>query len=156
MDKYEGDLLLAVFGSPEPDEEQWHKAVAAGLEIQKAQKMLSQAWQVRGLPACEMGVGIHTGGVIHGFVGSEERMEFTVIGQAVNQASRVTDSARGGEVVISQAVYEHIYRSVQVQPKLIPGKHAETESEMNGFVVERLNEMPGATTGFAPNENVTM
>lgn len=140
VDKYEGDLLLAVFGSPEPDDQQWQKAIAAALEIHRAQAMLSKAWQVRGLPGCEMGIGIHTGAVIYGFVGSAERMEFTVIGEAVNRASRVTESAAGGEVVISQAVYEHVYRRVNVSPTSILGKHADTEGEMQGYVVHSISD----------------
>ncbi|HEY7675678.1 MAG TPA: adenylate/guanylate cyclase domain-containing protein, partial [Candidatus Methylomirabilis sp.] len=105
VDKYMGDSVLAVFGSPEPDDRQWEKAVGAALEMQRAMQKLGDVLRMRGLPICEIGIGVHTGGVVHGFIGSPERMEYTVIGDAVNRASRYCGGAGPGEIVISKAVY---------------------------------------------------
>ncbi len=138
VDKYVGDSLLAVFGSPEPDDHQWEKAVRAALEMQQGIQKLGEVWRMRGLPVCDIGIGIHTGEVVHGFIGSPERMEYTVIGDTVNRASRYCDGAGRGEVLISKAVYERVYRLVEVQPKAIQTKHPEVEPDLEGYVVKRL------------------
>ncbi len=87
VDKYIGDSVLAVFGSPERDPQQCEHAVRAALEMQAALAQLGQALRFRGREPFEIGIGIHTGEVIHGMVGAQDRMEYTVIGNAVNAAS---------------------------------------------------------------------
>jgi adenylate cyclase len=140
VDKYVGDSVLAVFGSPEQDPRQWEKAVQAALEMQQAMQMLGQGRKVRRLPVCEVGIGIHTGEVIHGFIGSAERIEFTVIGDTVNRAARYCDGAGPGEVFISKVFYERVYRLVDVQPKTVKTKHPETEGDLEGYIVGKLKE----------------
>lgn len=135
VDKYVGDAVLAVFGSPEPDEHQWEKAVQAGLAMQAAMQAMRERVRSLGLPPFEVGIGIHTGSVVHGFIGAEERMEYTVIGDAVNRASRYCDGAAGGEVLISKAVYEHVFHRVEVVPRSIRTKHRELEGDLEGYAV---------------------
>jgi len=67
IDKFIGDAILAVFGSPQPDNDQHFKAVYAGLEMQRAVRELNAARAARGLVTCELGIGIHSGEVLHGF-----------------------------------------------------------------------------------------
>lgn len=138
VDKYIGDSVLAVFGSPEKDDEQCEKAVKAALEMQRAVRKLGEGRKVRRLPVFDVGISVHTGAVIHGFIGSAERLEYTVIGDTVNRASRYCDGAAAGEVIISQTVYEHVYHLVNVQPKVIKTKHPETEPDLKAFVVKDL------------------
>lgn len=138
VDKYVGDSVLAVFGSPEPDDRQWEKALRAAMEMQQAVGMLGEGRRVRRLPVFEVGISIHSGEAIHGFIGSHQRMEYTVIGDTVNRASRLCDGAGPGEVVISQSVYEHVYRIAEVVPKVIRTKHCDTEPDLNAYVVTRL------------------
>lgn len=133
VDKYVGDAILAVFGSPEPDEQQWAHAVQAALEMQQAIDRLGQARAVQGLPFCRVGIGIHTGAVLHGFIGSEERMEYTVIGDAVNRASRYCDGAGPGEIIISEAVFERLAAHIEAEPCQIRTKHMETEGLLNAY-----------------------
>jgi adenylate cyclase len=146
VDKYIGDSVLAVFGSPEKDDRQCEKAVRAALEMQHAVHKLQEGRRVRRLPIFDVGISIHTGEVIHGFIGSAERMEYTVIGDTVNQASRYCDGAGAGEVVISKTVYEHVYHLVNVQPKVIRTKHPESEPDLEAFVVKGLKKgTPGCS-----------
>ncbi len=125
VDKFIGDAVLAIFGSPEPDPQQYEKAVRAALEMQAAGEALSAARRQRGQPACRIGIGIHCGEVVHGFVGSQERMEFTVVGDAVNRASRYCDAAQGGEVLISPDVFRHVHRVFSTTEKDLVVKHDE-------------------------------
>jgi len=91
VDKFIGDAILAVWGGihsegPQKDAEQ---AALAAMEMQDALAKLNEGWSTRGLPQLEMGVGINSGDVIFGNIGSEEKMEPTVIGDVVNIASRL-------------------------------------------------------------------
>lgn len=123
VDKFMGDAILAVFGSPLSDSRHHEKAVRAALEMQSAMAKLNAARQKRRAVCCEIGIGIHSGEVMHGFIGSENRMEFTVIGEAVNQASRFCDGASGGEVLISHELYEHVWNVIDAEARTIDGKH---------------------------------
>lgn len=140
VDKYIGDAVLAVFGSPQQDEHQWEKALHAAQAMQDAMHKLGEGWGVRRLPIFEVGIGLHTGEVIHGFVGSAERTEYTVIGDTVNRTARYCDGAGPGEIVISQEVYERIYRSVDVEARTIETKHPETEPPLTGYLVKGLRD----------------
>jgi len=133
VDKYIGDAVLAVFGSPDPDELQWEHAVRAALEMQAAIKHLaSSRW--KGRPAFQIGIGIHTGPVIHGFIGTPERMDYTIIGSTVNTASRYCDAAAPEEILISPAAYAQLHQYVDVEhpPREIETKH---EGQLKAYLV---------------------
>ena len=123
IDKFIGDAILAVFGSPEADIAHAEKSLRAALEMQAEVRRVSSSRSAAGLPICEMGIGVHTGEVIHGFIGSAERMEFTVIGGAVNLASRFCAAACAGEVVISPEMLERVWKIAVVEAIQIPTKH---------------------------------
>jgi adenylate cyclase len=138
IDKYVGDSVLAVFGSPEHDPRQWEKAVLAGVKMQEAMRMLGEGRKIRRLPPFKVGIGIHTGKVIHGFIGSSERIEFTVIGDTVNRAARYCQGAGPEQIVISKKVYERVYDLVKVDPVTIVTKHPDKEPNMEGYLVKSL------------------
>jgi len=138
VDKYVGDSVLAVFGSPENDPHQWEKAVQAAIRMQGAIRMLGEGRNIRRLPLFKVGIGIHTGKVIHGFIGSSERIEFTVIGDTVNRAARYCDGAGPEEIVISKKVYERVYHIVEVDPVTIVTKHPDREPDLEAYLVKRL------------------
>ncbi len=136
VDKFVGDSILAVFGSPEPDEQQWVNAVRAALDMQRAILAQRGNWQERHLPLYQVGIGIHTGAVLHGFIGATERMEYTVIGDTVNRATRYCDGAGPDEIIISPEVYERISELVEVIPKTVQTKHPEVEPDLPAYVVK--------------------
>ncbi len=82
VDKFIGDAILAVFGSPDPDPEHHRQALHAALAMQEAVQKLNGERKARNQPTCEIGIGVHSGDVLHGFVGTQERLEFTVVGDA--------------------------------------------------------------------------
>ncbi len=133
VDKYVGDAILAVFGSPDPDEQQGEHAVQAALEMQGAIKALETGrWQNR-MPF-RIGIALHAGPAIHGFIGAPERMEYTIIGNTVNIASRYCDAASPGEILVSPAVYSRLHYCLDVAhpPLEVETKH---EGLMKAYVV---------------------
>jgi adenylate cyclase len=137
VDKFVGDAILAVFGSPEADPQHCRNAVLAGMDMQAAAREVSQRRKAKGDVSCEIGIGIHTGEVLHGFIGSPERMEFTIIGDAVNRASRYCDGAKGGEVLISPEIHQRAWNTVEAQQVSIPTKH---EGDLVAYRVDRIRD----------------
>lgn len=135
VDKFMGDAILAVFGSPVSDTKQQENAVRAALEMQHAVAKVNATRKAGGLPCCEVGIGIHSGMVVHGFIGSETRMEFTVIGEGVNLATRYCAGAGAGEILISPHVYEHVWKLVESESRTIQTKHGES---LEGHLVRAL------------------
>jgi len=135
VDKYIGDAILAVFGSPDPDKDQWEHAVRAAMDMQASMAHLASGrW--KGRAPFEVGIGIHTGPAIHGFIGAPERMEYTVIGGTINSASRYCAGAGPGEVLISPETYArlHQYVDVELPPREIETKH---EGRIKAYCVRK-------------------
>jgi adenylate cyclase len=110
VDKYIGDAIMAVWGAPNPSENSDEDAVRACVEMRKGLNLLNQTRIARGEEAIMIGMGLHTGRAISGTIGSENRMEFTVIGDAVNMASRIESSTKafGADLLISDVIYDKI------------------------------------------------
>ncbi len=136
IDKFIGDEILAVFGSPEPDAAQHEKAVQAAWEMQAAMQTLNAERGARGQVKCHIGIGIHCGEVLHGFIGATERIEFTVIGDAVNRASRYCDGAGPDEVLISPEVYQRVWEIVKEERTTIETKH---EGNFPAYHIKEIN-----------------
>ncbi|HEX4379991.1 MAG TPA: adenylate/guanylate cyclase domain-containing protein [Candidatus Acidoferrum sp.] len=137
IDKFMGDALLAVFGSPEADPNQQQNAVRAALEMQTAIANLNDTRRAAKLSCCDFGIGIHCGQAVHGFVGTTDRMEFTVIGDAVNRTQRYCAAAAAHEVLISNEVRNHVKGLVETEQRTIQTKH---EGELIAYRVRDLLE----------------
>lgn len=108
------------------------RAVRAAVTMLDRLKGLQEKWKKEGKPAFEIGVGINTGSVVVGNIGSSQRMEYTVIGDAVNLASRLESLNKeyGTRIIISEATYERVkdgFRTRALEPVKVKGK---TESTM--------------------------
>jgi class 3 adenylate cyclase/DNA-binding NarL/FixJ family response regulator len=107
IDKFQGDAVMAVFGAPVPIEDHARSAVGCALEMQARQNELnSSGWGVDGVERLEVGIGINTGIVMAGAIGGGGRLEYTVIGDAVNVAQRLQSEAAGGEIVASASTVQ--------------------------------------------------
>jgi adenylate cyclase len=139
IDKFVGDSVLAVFGSPDPDPQQHINALRAALSMQQAMAQLNRDRSARGRALCQIGIGVHCGEVLHGFVGAAERIEFTVIGDAVNRAARYCAAAAAGDVLISSELYQRVWRTVEASQTTIPTKH---EGPLTAYRIKGLRDEP--------------
>jgi class 3 adenylate cyclase/ActR/RegA family two-component response regulator len=104
IDKFQGDAVMAVFGAPDPFPDHAERALRCAIAMQERQAELNaQGWGTDAFDGLLIGVGVNTGRVIAGAVGGGGRLEYTVIGDAVNVAQRLQSEAEGGEIVASAA-----------------------------------------------------
>jgi len=108
LDKFIGDGMLWFFGDPLPQEDHALRAVQTALDMQAAMRPLREKWKQEGRPELAMRIGINTGVVLVGNMGSEARMEYTVMGDAVNLASRVEGANKPfhTEVMMTERTFE--------------------------------------------------
>lgn len=111
IDKYVGDMIMAFWNAPLPDELHAQKAILAGLNMQKELKEVNQIFAQKGLPSIGIGVGINTGIINVGDMGSKYRRAYTAIGDSVNLASRLEGMCRQYEVDL--LVGEDTYKAAQ-------------------------------------------
>jgi class 3 adenylate cyclase/DNA-binding NarL/FixJ family response regulator len=105
--QFVGDAVMACFGAPVPQDDHADRAFAAAAAMLRAQVELDARWADRGLPPFGLGIGVSTGPVAAALLGSEERLEYTLVGDTVNLAQRLQDLARpGGCLVFSEATRE--------------------------------------------------
>lgn len=107
FDKYLGDGLMAFYGAPVEAADDPQRAVDSALEMQRRFSAL-RADQGADFEELGLGIGLHSGDAVVGNIGSEELMDYTVVGDVVNVAKRLQERAQGGEILISQATYEDV------------------------------------------------
>jgi adenylate cyclase len=117
LDKYLGDGLMALFGAPTTTPEDASNALNAAVAMQRRILGINQELREEGLSEIGVGMGLHTGEVIVGYIGSERRSEYTAIGDTVNTSSRLESNARGGEILISDATAKAAHSRYKLQPR---------------------------------------
>ncbi len=116
LDKFMGDAIMAFFGNPQPQRDHAKRAVLMALEMQEAITRLNQKWTAEGHRTIGVGMGVNTGNVTVGNLGSKDFLNYTVIGDAVNLACRLEQNAKAGETIITQATYDEVKDVVEVEP----------------------------------------
>jgi len=116
LDKYIGDEIMAVFGAPLSSGDDAYNAVCAALAIHEHNEELNRQRTAEGRVPIDLGIGINTGDVIAGYVGSPQRMEFTVVGDRVNTAKRFCDMAGAGKVVMGNETWQEVRDRIQSRP----------------------------------------
>jgi class 3 adenylate cyclase/DNA-binding NarL/FixJ family response regulator len=102
IDKFQGDAVMAIFGAPDPLPDHAERALRCAIAMQDRQEELNaEGWGTDHVDGLHVGIGVNTGSVIAGAIGGGGRLEYTVIGDAVNVASRLQTEAGGGEILAS-------------------------------------------------------
>lgn len=110
VDKFIGDAIMAVWGAPKSSARDAHDALRACIDMRLALDKLNEKRLARGQNAINIGMGLHAGAAISGTIGSDERMEYTIIGNTVNTGSRIEAATKsfGTDLLISDTVFEQI------------------------------------------------
>jgi len=121
IDKYKGtvneiigDSLLVIFGAPTEMHDRTHRAIACAIEMQNAMVQVNRQNRLNGLPSLEMGIGIHETEVIVGNIGSDKRSKYSVVGSGVNLTSRIESYTVGGQILVSESVYNKLGPSLGI------------------------------------------
>lgn len=132
LDKFIGDAIMAVFGAPVQHEDDTVRAVQAALDMRRELKEFNAARRERGKFEIQTGIGLGLGEAISGNIGSDQRMDYTVIGDAVNLSSRLEALTKDYEqnILIGESVYEdvkHVFPCVQLAEVRVKGKTRATK-----------------------------
>jgi class 3 adenylate cyclase len=126
--QFVGDAVMAVFGAPLAQADHAVRAVEAAAAMHAAQAEVNERWTTTGLPAFGLGIGLSTGQAAAALLGSEERLEYTLVGDTVNLAQRLQQWASEGQTVLSDATWNALPAPVDgaepIEPALVKGRSA--------------------------------
>src|SRR6202022_2181141 len=129
--QFVGDSVMAVFGAPLPDPDPAQRALGTARAMHDAQSAVNQRWAAQRLPAFHLGIGLSTGQVAAAMLGSEERLEYSLVGDAVNLCQRLQQFAQGGETILSGPPHRALNGSADAQalpPAHVKGRHAPVQA----------------------------
>ena len=115
VDKFIGDCAMLVFGAVDSDEDQAINAVCCAVLIQKLAALLNERRRQNGQAEVSFRIGINGGLMLAGNLGSDERMEYTVVGDAVNLASRLCYAAQAGQIIVREELFKHLHSNAGVK-----------------------------------------
>ena len=144
LDKFIGDGIMATFGTPEQRPDDAERAVRAGLAMKHELAELNRIRDEHGLPAIRQGIGIHFGELVAGNIGSADRLEYTVIGDAVNTASRIESVCKDLQVdfLISEAVYARLPATFRAELSSRPAGEVQLKGKSDRLLVHHIEARP--------------
>jgi adenylate cyclase len=125
LDKFVGDEIIALFGAPIEIPDAAFRAIACALDMQRALKEFNRTRADEDLEPIRIGIGINTGQVVTGAIGSSKALQYTAIGDAMNVASRLCTSAKAGEIIVSEITMRKIadrVEAISLSPVEVKGK----------------------------------
>jgi adenylate cyclase len=134
LDKFIGDAVMAQWGAPLGNPDDADRAMQAAMDMMTALQKLNERWKKEGRPTLEIGIGLNHGEAFAGNIGSERRLEFTVIGDTVNTASRLCSAAGAGEILLSDGMR----RAMKSPPKLTKRPPLELKGKSQPVPVYRV------------------
>lgn len=146
IDKFIGDAMLSVFGFPIAHEDDPFRAVVSAVRIQEDIRNYNRERMAWGLEPVGVGIGINTGTVVAGNIGCQRKLEYTVIGDAVNVAARLVALAQPGQVLVSGSTYEKIQTALDAKflgMQQVKGREQPVAVyEVNGLVYGKVQSKP--------------
>ena len=125
LDKFVGDEIMALFGAPVSHGDDAIRAVRTAIEMLEVLAELNRQRAIKGDPEIRIGIGINTGHVVAGYIGSSKALEYTVIGDTVNTGARLCSLAKAGEIIISAATLSQLnnqFDVMELPPTQVKGK----------------------------------
>ena len=125
--QFVGDAVMAVFGAPEPMTDHAERATSAAIAMHEAQSRVNAEWDERAFEAFGLGIGVSTGKVAAALLGSEERIEYSVVGDTVNLTQRLQQWGETGETVLSEATFAALSSRPEcdvLEPATVKGRAA--------------------------------
>jgi len=142
LDKFVGDEIMALFGAPVTHPDDAYRAVKVAVEQMRVLDEFNRTRMAEGEAPVRIGIGINTGELVAGYLGSSHALEYTVIGDTVNIASRLCSCAKGGEIIISKNTYELVKDYFKVE-ELPPTRVKGIEEALKIFrVIDEKGEQP--------------
>jgi len=154
--QFVGDAVMAVFGAPVSQTDHADRAVAASVAMHAGQAEINKRWSSEGLPPFGLGLGLSTGEAAAALLGSEERLEYTLVGDTVNLSQRLQQLAAAGETVLSEATVRALtceVATVALEEQLVKGRDtpvvaykllSQGQSSSGGGVVTAFARPPAA------------
>jgi len=122
--------VMAVFGAPFPQQDHAARALAAARSMHRRQAEVNERWAKEGLPPFGLGIGLSTGDAAAALLGSEERLEYTLVGDTVNLSARLQQWAEAGEIILSEPTRALVgdVACDEMAPALVKGRQAEVRA----------------------------
>ncbi len=118
IDEFMGDGILVLFGAPSKREDDIQRAIACAIAMQLCMPEINVQMEEWGFPHLDMGIGINTGDVVVGNIGSENRTKYGVVGANVNLTYRIESYTLGGQILISQSTYEKVKQEIDINEEM--------------------------------------
>lgn len=151
LDKFVGDEIIGLFGAPIALDDAPFKGVSCAVAMLEALEEFNRTRAAEGLAAIEIGIGINTGNVITGAIGSTRALQYTAIGDAMNVASRLVNVAQRGQIIISEDTYRHCVGRINAQPlqpvQVKGKKDALRIYRVTGLRTNSITPVPGEWSG---------
>ena len=153
VDEFIGDAILALFGAPVTSTQERENAIRCALAMQEAMHTVNLRNEAEGLPAIEMGIGLNTGEVVAGNIGSSTRAKYGVVGHAVNLTSRIEDQTGRGEILAAASTLQgtelelKLGRELDLQPKGV------SERVRVSQIIQIIEPVPAERSDDEPQQN---
>ncbi len=149
IDEFMGDGILVLFGAPTVREDDAQRAVACAVAMQLAMETVNQKMQEWNLQNLEMGIGINTGEVVVGNIGSDKRTKYGVVGSQVNLTYRIESYTLGGQILISESTLKAVESIVRVDGE----KQVKPKGILETLTIYEIGGIAGEYNLFLPSES---
>jgi len=158
LDKFIGDAVMAFWGAPVSDDLHPKKAVLCAIEMIEELKILQEKWRREGRPVIEIGIGINTGDMVVGNMGSKQKMEYTVIGDNVNLGSRLEglNKKYHTHIIVSEATFMAVRDMVEARPLGCETVKGKTKEVTIYQILGRKGEVAVKSEHFDPDKRVLL